>query len=294
MTDGNEGSVEDEKNGIREAFSILAHDVRLDIVSALLDDWHAVYTEPRTYSELMDAVGMQDSGRFNYHLERLRGVYVERVEDGYVPTASATALYRTILAHRPTETNARTQLDVDADCPNCDTALVGRYERGFLTVACPTCDVPGVLTYPFPANGLQGRTGNEAVCALEHRVSYEIGLARTGQCPHCAGTACVEIQREFLDGKRFPRVDLSCTTCSWHVDVGILQPLLFEPDVVTTLVAVDAHPEQRDDHDADVPQVTGRVQSDEPFRAEIGVESEVGSATIVVDEDLDVIATTVA
>ncbi len=61
---------------------------------ALLDDWEAAYTDPIPYAELMDAVDTVDSGKFTYHLGKLRGVYVRTVEEGYVPTAAATALWR--------------------------------------------------------------------------------------------------------------------------------------------------------------------------------------------------------
>ncbi|MDF9745462.1 DUF7347 domain-containing protein [Natrinema salsiterrestre] len=102
---------DEARAAVREAFSLLDHEIRLEILLALLEDWHAVYTEPRSYTELMDAVGMRDSGKFNYHLDKLRGVYVRQVEDGYVPTASVTALYRAVLAHRPTDLRVRSDDD---------------------------------------------------------------------------------------------------------------------------------------------------------------------------------------
>jgi hypothetical protein len=123
----------------REAFALLGHEIRLDIVLALFEDWMAAYTEPKPYAELMDAVGMEDSGKFNYHLGKLRGVYVRQVEDGYVPTASATALYRAVLATRPTETADHEQQLPDRHCPACGEQPRLRYEGGFVTVECPAC-----------------------------------------------------------------------------------------------------------------------------------------------------------
>ena len=76
MTDwvGRDEGPDGDRASVREAFSLLAHEVRLDIVLALLENWAAVDTEPQSYSDLMDAVGMRDSGKFNYHLDKLRGV----------------------------------------------------------------------------------------------------------------------------------------------------------------------------------------------------------------------------
>jgi len=62
----------------REAFALLGHDLRLEILLALLDRWEAARTEPQRYSELMRAVGTQDSGKFNYHLGKLRGAYLRK------------------------------------------------------------------------------------------------------------------------------------------------------------------------------------------------------------------------
>jgi len=141
---------------VREAFSLLDHEIRLEILLALLEDWHAVYTAPKSYAELMDAVGMRDSGKFNYHLDKLRGVYVRQVEDGYVPTASVTALYRPVLAHRPTERLEYEPTAIDSTCPRCDSAAILRYDRGFVSVECTACDDWPGFTYPFPKTGSRG------------------------------------------------------------------------------------------------------------------------------------------
>ena len=38
--------------------------------------------DPRTFSELREAVGMRDSGQFNYHLDKLLGTFVRVTEEG--------------------------------------------------------------------------------------------------------------------------------------------------------------------------------------------------------------------
>jgi hypothetical protein len=274
-----------DREAVRDAFSLLAHDIRLDIVLALLEGWAGVHTEPQRYSDLMGAVGMEDSGKFNYHLDRLRGVYVEKVEEGYVPTAAATALYRAVLAHRPTEETTRTQ-ELDETCPNCGGTVVERYERSFLSHECADCeDWPGA-TYSFPANGLRDRTGRERQRAMAYRAGYHIGLARTGQCPFCAGRVQVQFdpQADWAE-QEGSSVELACDTCTWRVVVAVLTPLQFEPPVAAALTRVGVDLPLTGFHDIE----TGveRVSTD-PVRRAVTIEADGGAVTALVDDELGI------
>lgn len=285
MARGADDEEEDEETaGVREAFALLGHDIRLDILLALLENWAAVYTEPQSYAELMDAVGMQDSGKFNYHLDKLRGVYVEQVEDGYLPTASAVALYRTVLAHRPTETVAETAR-LEVSCPHCGGELVEKYERAFFTLDCTGCDTWELLTYVFPQHGLRDRTGRDRYRAVEHRAEYHVGLARTGQCPYCTGTVAVHLDPEDIDEEQ-PLVGMTCDTCTWHVSVSLLTPLRFDPRVAATLVDLGIEPPVISVNN--VVDTSATLRSSEPVRLALRVCTTDGTATIVVDDKLDV------
>lgn len=65
-----------------ETFTLLSDETRVGIVRALDESDRT----PRRFSELRAAVGVRDGGRFNYHLEKLRGRLVEKRDDGYVLT----------------------------------------------------------------------------------------------------------------------------------------------------------------------------------------------------------------
>jgi len=64
-----------------EAYALLADGTRVAIVRALGES-----DGPRSFTALRERVGIRDSGRFNYHLQRLVGTFVERTECGYVLT----------------------------------------------------------------------------------------------------------------------------------------------------------------------------------------------------------------
>ncbi|WP_256298388.1 DUF7351 domain-containing protein [Haloarchaeobius salinus] len=281
MTDGDGEPTADP----REAFSLLAHDTRLDIVLASLSNWRGSRTEPQSYSELMAAVGLADSGKFNYHLQSLLGTYLRDVEGGYVPTASATALYRTALAMRPTASPDRTEVDVDSTCSDCGSELTGRYEHGFFTVHCPACEAtPERFTITFPARGLDGRDGPALVEAVHRRTRHHVSLARSGQCPACAGTVSPSLLEDDIPG--YGR--LACDACSWLVVVPVLFALSLDFRVVAALTALDVpiddlymweYPEPSVASDGDV--------------YELELEEDGRTATVRLDEALDVLSVTV-
>jgi hypothetical protein len=265
----------------REAFALLGHDIRLEILLALLEDWLAAYTEPKSYAELMDAVGMEDSGKFNYHLDKLRGVYVRQVEDGYVPTASATALYRTVLAHRPTDSVETDRRLSTAACPACGADPELRYDRGFLTVDCSDCAEWEGFTYPFPQTGFERHDDEQLLDAVRERVRHEVGLARTGQCPACAGPTTIDLRLDDIEDDGWVR--LACDSCTFVVGVDPLTALLTDDRVGSALREVGLDPLAQD---WERPDSEPTVQSRDPPRVAVTVVGPAGTATVTVDETL--------
>ena len=56
----------------------------------------------RTLFDLRKAVGIRDAGHFNYQLDRLRGTFVCRTEDGYLLTEAGEAI-GDLLEHQAVE-----------------------------------------------------------------------------------------------------------------------------------------------------------------------------------------------
>lgn len=277
----------------REAFALLGHDLRLEILLALLDHWEAAHTEPQRYSDLMRTVDIQDSGKFNYHLGKLRGAYLRKVDSGYLPTASATALYRVVLAHRPTDTSTRSELEPGVSCPACDEPLVAIYEREFFTLRCTSCEgVVDEFTYPLPKNALRDRSDRELLKAVYDRARTHIGLARRGQCPDCAGTTTVIVNPDSVDTENEPPVRINCDTCSWMVQMGFLLPLLTDARVVRVLSDIGVTIE--DAYPWELPNPVIKVVSTDPPQFELELEAAGNAATITVDNSLDVLSVALA
>ncbi|MEZ3117552.1 ArsR family transcriptional regulator [Halobaculum sp. MBLA0147] len=296
----------DADEAAREAFALLGHDLRLEIVLALLERWRAAATEPTGYADLMRAVGLEDSGKFNYHLQKLRGVYVRKTDEGYVPTAAATALYRAVLGSRPTTDDDVTLDGPDASCPACGTDLAATYEHGFLEVTCPDCgsERPHV-SFPLPRNALAGRTETEVYGAVADRVHGFADLVRRGQCPYCAGTVSVSIDPEAVDRPAPEAVDtdahavgfddalrFDCDRCSLVLVPSFTGALAREPRVVATLRSIGVDTE---DSPPWVLPLPGReLRSRDPLRVALTWTTDGGTATVVVDDTVAVVSTETA
>lgn len=84
---------------VSEAIELLSDEVRLGIVLELAA---AAATAPEGdsvgFADLRERVGVRDSGRFNYHLRRLCGGFVERTDGGYRLTEDGAAVADTLAA----------------------------------------------------------------------------------------------------------------------------------------------------------------------------------------------------
>jgi len=279
------GGEEDQRRWAHGAFGLLGHEIRLDILVSLFADWEGARTEPVSYATLMDAVGMRDSGKFNYHLDQLRGVYVRQIEGGYVPTAGATALYRAVLGHRPTDTLTIEDIELDTDCPVCGTTTVLGYERGFVTIDCRRCEEWTGYSYPFPQHGVEQRDVDALLSALDSRIAHDVELLRDGQCPDCAGTVATTLHLDSAEEE--PWVGMDCRTCSLTVGLSVLGAVRGDDRVADALAAVGIDPRLPV---WELPAGQTAIESRDPRRVRVEVDTDGGTATIVVDEAIDVVS----
>ncbi len=241
---------EDPVGDADEAFTTLSHDLRLEILLAL---WEAP-DYSLSFSELRKAVGVRDSGSFNYHLSELVGHFVAETEDGYELQYPGHRVLDAIQSGVFHESATVGPVSLDATCYDCDGPLSFRYGTDYIArVTCEDCD-NRVLEWPFDPGGTEDRTPEEVVAAFDRRTRLIWGCALDGVCPFCAGHverevtgrvreegACVGVI-ETLDryDQYFARdhpvvVAVDCDRCSFYsfVPVGVL--LLTRPAVLGRL-----------------------------------------------------------
>ncbi len=225
------------------ALSLLADENRVRIIEALGEATVSPETgiPKRSYAELQSAVGIRDSGRFNYHLQKLLGDYVAKEADGYRLRWPGMVLYRALAAGLLTsETDlVPDRVPVGTDCHRCGEPLTGHLYETLFRVRCRGCEANYADIY-VPTRGLVGKSPDE-ILGTVHRRSRTVHDAMTaGQCPWCADDVAVHLQAG--DGA-LPSLhdtrDLDvyavyrCTNCTGFHYLPVAQVLLFHPATIS-------------------------------------------------------------
>lgn len=260
------------------AFALLGEPTRFAIVREL---WTAP-TDVVSFSTLRDRVGARDTGRFNYHLKKLRGHFVRKVEDadggagGYELRQAGTEVVRAVLAGVINEAPVRDPAPIGAACPDCDGALLVGYD-GHGTVVCGACDTVW-MDNEFPPAGLAGRDAPELARALDRWTRHRSLLAFDGVCPACASetTLCVDV----------PFAERVCSHCGHRSRAPLWALVTDHPEVVSFLAerGIDAHAQAFWEL-ATVGADT--AESDDGFEVRFG--GEAASLLVRLDRDLGVI-----
>jgi hypothetical protein len=166
-----------------DAFGVLADPVRVEILAAL---WRAE-AAPLQYSALLEAVAVQDSGRFNYHLSKLTDHFVAKTDDGYRLRPSGLLVVNAVYAGSYVDAPVRGGIDVGGACPACGGDLVGEYDEGMFRVTCAACGTQSFML-SFPPRGVETRDDDdELLHAVSIHARAHTRQANSGLCPFCGG-----------------------------------------------------------------------------------------------------------
>lgn len=253
------------------AFDLVADETRIRILRELARAQAASPRAPAVrFSALRERLGGPDSGTFNYHLNRLRGRFVRRTDEGYVLTPAGHRLAAAVAAGAYGSEETVDGEPLGEACPVCGEELSVTFADGALSVRCPAGH--GVYNL-FPGGALEGRDAT-AVRSLFDRVTrQQVDLAVAGDCPLCyasmetrvveraAGTKAVREGSggESEDGDGPDRGDGSergggaqewgieavCPRCGALVDVPLSLALGGHPVVEALLTARGQDPRRR-------------------------------------------------
>ncbi|MFC7057116.1 DUF7351 domain-containing protein [Halovenus salina] len=232
------------------------------------------------FNELREAAGIGDSGKFNYHLDKLQPAYVKQTESGYALTNAGVSLVGTLRAGVGAET-VRGPETLDAACSICDTELTVRYEDAILSVSCEN-DHSDPRDY-LPPRAVDGRTLQEAVSLQKRRTMHDCEFIREGVCPACFDD--VECKYTVLDAPQASHVLVAtCEGCGRVSGSPLGMYLLREPPVVAFY----------HDHGVDVTETPlwtldlviaePTLRSEDPLQLSLSVERDGEQLTLVVDE----------
>ncbi|UVE50757.1 hypothetical protein KU306_02375 [Haloferax larsenii] len=289
-----------ESISIEEATSILGEQTRMEIIVELGKAWDESRHQQQKlrFTELMEAVGLTDSGQFNYHLDKLVGSFVAKSDDGYWLPNPGMQLYRLIVSGTFTEREVRKHIDVD-DCPSCGGTVQATYRNdNALVFSCSGCTT-GYAVIPFSPRGFTDRTDDDALQAAFRSFYSELRLARQGICPACDGpveTKLVDDLNDRLDSLSVGGVisSLRCTVCNNYYYSDLSSVALTTDEVRQFLIDGGLEPPLvREWHDVTVAadESVTVVQTD-PLRVEITFAVEDERIDLTFDSDHQVLSST--
>ncbi|WP_135820436.1 winged helix-turn-helix domain-containing protein [Halostella litorea] len=287
MTDDAEDDGVVEHVSADDAFGLLGDDTRLGVLRALSD------ADGRLgFADLRAAVGVADSGQFNYHLDRLVGQFVARDEDGYRLTPAGRRVVGTVLAGQYTKAVESDPVPVDADCTHCGGPLAADFEGWHARVACDDCD-RNVIRLEVPPGAFEEYPREEWPRVAERWTRNEFRSVVDGFCPNCHGPITSTLRRDpedVLDVYPFG-VHYACDRCDTSMFANVEAHVLFRPAVVAFHHerGIDVTETALWDLDWAVTPRAEAVSTD-PLRVEVPVAVDGDELRVTVDADAAVVA----
>jgi hypothetical protein len=265
-----------------DAFGALSDPFRVDILQAL-GSYHreTEYEKTIGFADLRRRVGAEDSGRFRYHLNQLRGNFVEKVDGGYRLTHAGGKIVAAILMGTYTDEITKNATDLDSDCFVCGTPAVATYENGTCRVSCAN-DHP-LFGWQVPPTAAADATLPEIVGVAELLARQGMERTLSGYCAECYHS----IEPVVLTERQGPPVfRAECETCGARLISPVGYCLLVDSRVAA-LYRRHGH-DLHDPYIWDLPFIRNDVLStlagEEPMRIEIDVSLEDETLTATVDE----------
>lgn len=123
------------RDGADEAFSALTDEVRIQILCSL----RSTSETALSFSELQEAVAVTDSGRFNYHLDKLQDRFIRQCETGYELTQAGKRIVGAIESGAYTASGEVKPIPLEAPCRACGGLQEFSYRDGHAAVECTSC-----------------------------------------------------------------------------------------------------------------------------------------------------------
>jgi hypothetical protein len=300
-----------------EAFLILGNKLRIQILRALweADDPADHDSSAIAFSDLYQRVGADDSGQFNYHLNKLTGAFVRRTEDGYELREAGYQVIRAVLAGAINKNPSFEPTETAEKCPFCGSVVEVRYEDDRLTVRCTNCEgvvagefPPGTyMSFGFPPAGTEGRTPDELLESAHTWYDSMITPMFEGVCPECAGrtTASVEICEDHDpgDGRICDECDAAheiwvqyvCERCKYARECLVWFELMNHPAVISFYY-------EHGDIQRNIPfkkltwesspyvgDISEEVISKNPLRVRVTIPHEDDELQVTVDEEVNIV-----
>lgn len=214
------------------AFAVLADASRIEILRAL---WKAE-GQRATFSELRAAVGMDDSGKFNYHLGKLTDRFVRKTEEGYELRTAGRHVVGSLLSRAYTMEGAIEPIGLEDPCPLCGEDLTFNYQDERVHIDCGGCAFEAA--FPVPPGTFAGASIDEFPELADRYVTTLLSQARNGFCSACEGRVRPTLSEKDRtetspEDENLAMVTYDCGRCGSSTQIDLATVLLDHPTVVS-------------------------------------------------------------
>lgn len=268
------------------SFDALGQEVRIGILEALVQER---VDDPRnpgaSFSELRERVGVTDSGRFNYHLDKLTGRFVRETDAGYELNAAGQEVVGAVLSRSFDSERQSGPTALDAPCRACGETARARYEDGKLFVECDN----GHLNHSdyLPGSLVEERPLPEAMALATLLGQQDLDLVTRDVCPSCYR----EIESGVVLEEGAPALDGRCHDCGHFFRGPVSLAVLTHP--VLQAFYLERGRDVREASLWSLPFLTdsdrARVDSESPLRVTVDASYDGDALRFSLDEDASVI-----
>jgi hypothetical protein len=212
-----------------EAFERLANPDRFAVLAALA----RADAETLSFSTLYERSPFDDTGQFNYHLDKLVGPFVRKTDAGYELRHAAVLVYRLAVSGLLSDRGTAELTTIDAPCLQCGaTSLTAVYEGDRFWVRCPDCERRAAVA-PFPPRAAATHDTERVPEAFDRYTMGTALRAAENVCPWCAGplTATLEPADETWPTVEWV-IGRHCGHCRGWIYTRVSELLRFEPAVI--------------------------------------------------------------
>jgi DNA-directed RNA polymerase subunit M/transcription elongation factor TFIIS len=276
---------DEEKFSPDEAFWLLGNQMRTAILRAV---WESA-EETNTFSEIRERVGSPDSGKFNYHLNKLVGHFLSKSAGGYGLTQAGREVVRAVMAGSITQHAEIGPAPIDAQCTDCGGTLVVRYDE-YGVIECEECGEV-VMWNEFPPAGLDSRSPEGFASVFDRWTQSRFGLAMDGICPNCACEMTMDVLNQGAEGADDIATIHRCENCKYEARVPLFGHVVSHPATISFFydggVDVTELPYWR--MRALAREFSEEVLSHDPWTARITIRSDGHTLELTLNERMDVV-----
>lgn len=214
-------------------------------MQALWEAFDPVDPTPVKFSELQERVGVEDSGRLNYHLGELATHFIRHTENGYQLSEAGKRVMRVVISGTAIDDVTIDPTEIDVSCIFCGGSTEISYEDGLLSHRCLRCNSRCVAEYPqsllsqeeFPPAGLLNRTTDNVYPANRVWAKHREASVMERVCPECSGPISVASIRIYDNHQPVPTDDEVCDSCGtvfWGIVHNVCEVCKFHMQLPTS------------------------------------------------------------